>query len=353
MHPACVLYTYTHHSVSPQLQGEQRPPKESEPSRGSSKESKPSRGSSKGRYIKELGDFYDPHLYRGFTPLTSEDMKDVEVFVFFLGWQRSGHSIIAGLLDGHPDVLIAHEFFLFRRLHEFTHTMASRQKLFNQLAANSFREANYGYRTSRRNEKGYNLELADSWQGRFRTLRVIGDKTAGDVTNAYLKNSSTFEYQIERLKWISKARLKVINVVRNPYDMIATLSLYRGSPIRQIKLRATAKRKYSQQSVIQDAANTILKKAFSVYEMEKKYTWDFIRIYSEDFIKDPQSVMAELCTFLGLECTESYLQQCAHKTFTTPSRSRELVAWSPATKARIEEAINRIPFFSRYSFDGE
>ena len=281
-------------------------------------------------------------------------MEDVEAFVFFVGWQRSGHSIIGSLLDGHPDAIVAHEFFLFSRLHEFMHKMGSRLVLFNQLAANSFREATYGFRSSHRNEKGYNLKLTNSWQGRFRTLRVIGDKTAGDVTNIYMrKNSSRFESHLAQLKWISKARLKVINVVRNPYDMIATLSLYRGSPIRNMKVGATARKKFSGQSVIQESVDTILRKADAVHEMENKYDWDFLRIYSEDFIRDPQSVMAELCTFLGLECTESYLQQCADKTFKSPSKSRELIAWTTANKAKVEKAIKEFPFFSRYSFNGE
>ena len=40
-------------------------------------------------------------------------MEGVEKFVFFVGYPRSGHSIIGSVMDAHPDIVIAHEYFLF------------------------------------------------------------------------------------------------------------------------------------------------------------------------------------------------------------------------------------------------
>ncbi|CAI8049190.1 hypothetical protein GBAR_LOCUS27075 [Geodia barretti] len=126
----------------------------------------------------------DPYLrhnrLNGYGLLSERDVESIEAFVFFVGWQRSGHSIIGSLLDGHPDVVIAHEFLLFSHLHEFTkkrqNQKVSRKVLFNQLVANSFRNARYGERSFFRNEKGYNLKLSGSWQGCFRSLRIWGTK---------------------------------------------------------------------------------------------------------------------------------------------------------------------------------
>ncbi len=40
----------------------------------------------------------------------------VEKFVFFLGWARSGHSIVGSLMDAHPNMVIANECTIFRNL---------------------------------------------------------------------------------------------------------------------------------------------------------------------------------------------------------------------------------------------
>ena len=298
-------------------------------------------------------------LPRGFGLLTAEDFDSLRSFVFFVGWQRSGHSIIGSLLDGHPDAVIAHEFYLFGHLHEFTSRRrrgesSPRVKLFNMLAANSYRHSRYGDRSEMHNKKGYNLRVAGSWQGCFRRLRIIGDKAAGEVTNIYRWNTTNFIHHVTALKSLVKLPLKVINVVRNPFDMIATLSLYRGSHIVDVKVKASPENKYDDQTVIQGATNTILDKARHLHRMEEDgYDWELIRIHSEDFIRDPKSVMRELCVFLGLECSEDYLQVCADKTFKSTSKSREVIEWDPVVKKQVEESIREIPFFSQYSFESD
>ena len=40
-------------------------------------------------------------------------INHVHCFLFFVGYARSGHSIIASMLDAHPNVVIAHEYALF------------------------------------------------------------------------------------------------------------------------------------------------------------------------------------------------------------------------------------------------
>lgn len=302
-------------------------------------------------------DYFINPYHNSYLPLMHEDIDSVEAFVFFAGWQRSGHSIIGSLLDGHPDVVIAHEFFLFTHLHQLSDRRASityRTRLYNQLAANSFRQANFGDRSNLQNKKGYNLKLSLSWQGCYRRLRVIGDKCAGDVTNYYRWNTQTFPAHIYRLKSIVGVPLKVIKVIRNPYDMIATLSLYRGSPINDVKVEASAENKYDNQEIIQSAADTIIDKAYYLHLMEQEdYDWEMIRVYSEDFIRNPKEIMGTICRFLTLDCTEDYLQQCADKTFKSVSKSREVIVWDPAVKTLVENAIRDIPFFNRYSFDSD
>ena len=76
-----------------------------------------------------------------------------------------------------------------------------------------------------------------------------------------------------------------------------------------------------------------------------------MRMYSEDFIRDPQATMAELCVFLGIDCEDEYLKQCAEKTFKSTSSTRYLVRWDPDIRTQVEETINEIPFLRRYSYN--
>ena len=301
--------------------------------------------------IKPCKKLDDNDFLLDFMPLTPKDMASIETFTFFVGWQRSGHSIIGSLLDGHPDVVIAHELFLFSNLYKYSF---DRTDLFNKLFENSFcNSQSYGARSSFHSEKGYNLELANSWQGRFRELKVIGDKTAGDVTNVYDNKPQSFYLYLYRLRQLVTVPLKAINVVRNPFDMIATLTLYRGSNTTDMKVEATEENKYDNPAILRKATKDILRKATALYEIERTLDLDMLRIHSEDFVRAPKEVMSRLCQFLGLQCSEEYLQQCADKTFKTVSRSRHLVKWDPAMISIINEVIHTLDFFKRYSFDGE
>ena len=284
--------------------------------------------------------------------LTDQNLTSVETFVFFIGWPRSGHSIIGSLLDGHPDVIIAHEYFLFSRLIE-SQCSQSRRKLFKSLYMNSCWNAHYGYRTTASNKKGYNIELPNSWQGRFRTLKVIGDKTGGDATRSYRLNPKQFMKAIICLEQLLSVPLKVINVIRNPYDMVATVALYRGSHKNDTKVNATEDNKYENFRVLLESARSILGLSKALYSIQRIYNFDTIQVYSEEFIENPKKVMSSLCTFLELQCTKDYLQQCEDKAFKTVSKSRNLVKWTPSLTVLINSAIHMFPFFKNYDSDAQ
>ena len=284
--------------------------------------------------------------------LTDEDLSSVETFAFFIGWPRSGHSIIGSLLDGHPDMIIAHEYFLFTRLVK-SQCQKTRKDLFRALYHNSYWNAHYGHRTNTSDSKGYSLELPDSWNGKFRKLKVIGDKTGGDVPRTYRSNPLQFTHALNCLKNLVKVPLKLINVIRNPYDMIATLTLYHGSHKKDTKVYATEDKKYINFSLLRKAAEDTISLAEALYDIQHNFKFDMIQIYSEEFVENPKKVMSSLCTFLELECTEDYLQKCEDKAFKTVSKSRNLVKWNPSITTLVDTAIHKYPFFKKYDSNAQ
>lgn len=51
-------------------------------------------------------------------PLSQEAVDGVEKFVIFVGYPRSGHSIIGSMMDAHQNIIISHEYMLFVSGHE-------------------------------------------------------------------------------------------------------------------------------------------------------------------------------------------------------------------------------------------
>jgi hypothetical protein len=69
---------------------------------------------------------------------------NLERFCMFLGYPRSGHSMIGALLDAHPEMAVAHELNVLRLLKE----NRSRGYVLGQILANSRDRADRGRKRS-------------------------------------------------------------------------------------------------------------------------------------------------------------------------------------------------------------
>ena len=67
--------------------------------------------------------------------LFSEVSSGIKKLVFFVGYPRSGHSIVGALMDAHPHVVIPHEYFLFAQFRTLNQAPDKnwRDNLFNAL----------------------------------------------------------------------------------------------------------------------------------------------------------------------------------------------------------------------------
>ena len=103
-----------------------------------------------------------------------QDVVDkVEKFVFFIGYQRSGHSIVGSFMDAHPHMVIAHEFMLFTKwkemdeLYEFSdivNPLHNKKTLFDSLNMDSLADAEHGWRSGQLKNKNYTLTIDSSWR---------------------------------------------------------------------------------------------------------------------------------------------------------------------------------------------
>lgn len=277
----------------------------------------------------------------------------MEHFLFFIGYGRSGHSIVGSIMDAHPNIIIAHEYYLFDKLtdpHRYQ-TIKTRSSLFDELYSSSYHSAASGWRSDKKTPKGYNLNLGGTWQGQFERLQVIGDKTGGSTVMMYHNSPPLFRGVLKRLKRIVDLPFSAVHVVRNPYDMIATVALYQASSDpNNARVNATVTNKFKRLSFLEMATDIVLTKAAGVKAMTDTCHLNVLEIHLEDLISSPGEVLLNMCEFLGVPCPDEYVRACKDKLYTKESRSRDLVAWPDEIKNRIKMSIQEFTFFSRYSF---
>jgi Sulfotransferase family len=252
--------------------------------------------------------------------LSEPRLRDIERVCFFIGYGRSGHTAIGSVLNAHPEMVISHELNLFRYVEEGF----SRRQLF---ALMLLRDQQFAARG--RIWTGYDYTVPNQSQGCFTRLRVIGDKKGG-------RSAQIIDSQpelVDRLRRTVRMPLRVIQVVRNPFDNLVTQS------VRVNLTLPEAIEWYDERS------RGVLR-ARSLFDAS-----EVIDVQHEEFVRDPKGTLTRLCGFLGVEACESYLDDCASIVNPGNSRRRDSVTWTKDERHRVQEIIDQYTFLSGYTFE--
>jgi len=245
----------------------------------------------------------------------------VETYCMFLGYPRSGHTLVSSLLDAHPDMVMANELHVLR----YIRYGFSKGQIFYLIVENSSDFAKSGSTFT-----GYSYAVPSQWQGRFRTLRVIGDKRA----DRSVTTLQTYPYLLSKLRKTIRIPMKFIHVIRNPYDNISSIFL-RGE-----------KRSFPE----------TIDHYFFLVESVNSYRkqipeQDFIDISNEEIIEKPVESLRTLCHFLNVDAQEDYLRDCAAIVFPTPSKIRYKAPWTPELIQEVADRIKSFSFLANYTFE--
>ena len=248
---------------------------------------------------------------------------------FFIGYPRSGHSLLGAFLDAHPNVVMAHELDALA----FILAGFEQREIEYLLIENARRTAAAG-----RYWGPYSYAVADQWQGRFHNLNILGDKKGGATTRAILRDPAN----LDRLNDTFGGTAKFIHITRNPFDTIATLcrkgTADRIGPVRQ------------------DLFGTV-RIFFELAETNARITKSIgpdrvVNLRYEDLVLDLEATMTTVGDFLGIDMGEDgYLDACAKLLAPTPSRSREKVDWPPMMIDLIRKKSAALDFLADYRFD--
>ena len=256
---------------------------------------------------KKIGNFLETHPH-------------LEYFCTFIGYPKSGHSLVGSLLDAHPNIIIAHEL----------HVLKCIKLGFNREAIYSLLLQNSQYYSKRdRTWSGYSYLVPRQWNGRYKNLVVIGDKKGGGTTDLLHQYPGLLDKLIDTIP----LKHKFIHVARNPFDSITTLS---------IAIKEDLKSLIGLFSQMWEVVSSLKKKIPPD---------DLFEINHEEFISNPGKWLLKLCRFLGQEIPPGYLDDCTAIINPIPHKSRFKITWPGEDIRAVEKKIKRYPFLQGYAYD--
>lgn len=247
----------------------------------------------------------------------------VHTFVLFLGYSRSGHSIVSALLDAHPNAVVASEVGALK----YVYAGFDRDRLLYLLCLAAARSARV-----KRRAGGHTYEVPGLWQGRFEQIHVIGDKQAEGVT-LRLRARPWLHGKMAKTVGI---KVRYIHVFRNPFDNISSMARHEGGH-GGARLRANI--------------DEYFRLCESVMEI-KKLVGDasVIDIQLETLIGRSNDTLSLLCRFLGLVPSDNYLEKCKRVIYKAPRRSRNDCVWSDSDYQAVIQRMKAFPHLRCYGF---
>ncbi|XP_065843349.1 uncharacterized protein [Oscarella lobularis] len=275
------------------------------------------------------------------------DFANVRYFVLFAGHSRSGHTLVSALLDAHPHVVISNEYDLLKNWYSNSRAknaaFLTRKNVFDTLYAHAQEDARHG--------RGREYSVPGEWAGQCRDgyAHVIGDKKGFASANFFVDSIFSKLDAVRHLRDVIGLPFRVIHVIRNPYDNIATQTLRYFDKYYSVKKSGGSSKFDNETALI-----FCIRRYFRLVDGYRNFVqarldnFNFLDIHLNDFESDPTSTMKRLCDWLELDCSKSYVKHCTSIVFTNPSKTRKLVAWSTRAKNLTETMMRKYSFLQRY-----
>jgi len=249
------------------------------------------------------------------------DLASVKAFLLFVGHPRSGHSLVGSLLDAHPAMVVSHELDVLK----YVGLGYRRDQLLTLVLEHARANAEAG-----RKSWGYSYAVPGQWQGRWQRLEVMGDKRGRMTTDRLAARPELLDDLARTLR----VPVKVVQVVRNPYDNVATMHARGSAPLAE------------QVARYRELCETVDRIAAGL-------TGDgFHRLYHEDLVAGTPAALAALCGFLGVAAPDDYLAACDGVVFPSPRRTRDGAPWTTEARAALDALVAETGWLGRYDFDG-
>lgn len=257
----------------------------------------------------------------------TERFHDVQHYCLFVGHARSGGSLLGGLLDAHPNAVIADEVDIF----PYVEAGFEREQVFHILLKRAQHQARQGRSKAGREKGQYSYLVPGQSQGRYETLKVIGNRKAG-ISTQHLRQNATAYSQLRHFL-SEKINLKIIFSVRNPFDTISTMHIRSGRDLR-------------------NGIEVYFSNCETIEGLQKKLPeTNFLAVRHEALLGKPANELSQICGFLDLPALPDYIQACSSILYKAPARSRNKVTWTSELIESVNARIEQFEFLQGYSFE--
>lgn len=245
----------------------------------------------------------------------------MKYFLNFMGYPRSGHTLVAAILNANPNVICSNQ----QNVYSLMENMDKQQLL------------NVVYNAS---DIGYFKDTTRIVSVPKQEITVIGDKT-GHRTVEILKGKP---FRLGQLKEIINVPFKWIHVVRNPYDNLATWGL----------LNYQNKMKNGQKTTPRIELDSVIKKYSLLNETISKLrkSEDVLTVNHEYVITRMHNTLEEMANFLGISFDPQWRDNVRATVWKRPRITRNKLAWTAIQKQTVAKIIERYPWLNGYVFGG-
>ena len=148
--------------------------------------------------------------------------KNIKTYCMFVGNGRSGSTLVGSLLDAHQNIVIANELDIFH----YIDLRYRRNLLFSIL----LEQSKYFSKNGKKGSGGYVYDVSNQWQGKFKTIKIIGNKKISRNTKRLHSNPEL----LDKLRSIINLKIKFIHIMKNPYDAITTRASKSNKALKKV-----------------------------------------------------------------------------------------------------------------------
>lgn len=248
-------------------------------------------------------------------------LEKVTTACLFVGHVKSGGSLVAAMLDAHPDVVMGEEVDLARLLR----AGISGDAILAEFARSARREAIKGRVTARR-LGGYSLAIGGWSQGSSVCPRAVGNSRPGPTTR-YLADKSGALSSVHDV--FDGYRLVFVQVIRRPEDSIAAMVLRSGRDV------ADAARDHAGQCERLDRLRAQIGDSIHA-------------VHYEDLVEDCQGTLSRVVEFLDVDPNDDYLAACSRLVDDDLEPESTRISWSTPALDIIERSVYGYDFLAPY-----
>lgn len=237
-------------------------------------------------------------------------------FVMFCGYPRSGHSLVASILNAHPNCIISNQKNILKSKKFDKNTLFS---IINEGSNSNYFPGDVTITPLPKEE-----------------IKVMGDKT-GHRTIEYLVSYPIQAY--ERLEKIKETFGDIywIHIVRNPFDNIATWTL-KNNKENKIGLHKEFERVLEKYERYNE----------EIVDLKKKYK--VLTLHHESNIRNTKKALSKICDFLEIKYFLEWEKRVKKKIWREPRETRKKFPWNGNKKGRIMTITGKYDWLGGYSF---